>query len=138
MHLVHYLIVLFITCFGFVYCFALVKSYNYFVCYEELSLNWFISDALFSFLIPFTIIAVLNVMIILHLRKGFQYNQHYRFSQRKPSEWLPLNLRKKFSSSNDMETSMQTQARIYESESMPSVRVRSGNVYLIGDESGVS
>ena len=135
MYSVHYLMVLFITCFGFVYCFALVKSNTIADCYEELGVNWFISDALLSFLIPFTFIAVLNVIIILHLKKGFQFNQHYRFSQRRQSEWLPLNLRKKFSSSNDMEESAQMQSKIFESESMPSARVRNGNIVRIAVES---
>lgn len=91
-HLIHYLIVTLFIIFGTIYCLALVKMNQYDDCHEELGLSWFISDALLSFLIPFTIITVLNILIIIYLKKRYQNNQQYRFTKREQQhENFPLN-----------------------------------------------
>lgn len=85
-HLIHYFIVSLLILFGVVYCFALVSNNSYDNCHEELDLIWFISDALFSFLIPFTLIIVLNFLIILHLKKSFRGNPLFRFRPQQQNE----------------------------------------------------
>ncbi|CAF3589152.1 unnamed protein product [Adineta steineri] len=114
-HLIHYLVVsLFIIC-GLIYCVSLVQNNAYDGCHEELDLTWFLSDALLSFLIPFTIIAILNVLIINHLKKGFQNNQQFRFTRRKEqSEISPISFRKKPSSPYEFSLNRRFRSKIYE------------------------
>ncbi|CAF1628958.1 unnamed protein product, partial [Didymodactylos carnosus] len=52
------------TLIGLTYCLLLVYKNSIVQCYEELSLNWFISDALLSFLLPFALISFFNQLII--------------------------------------------------------------------------
>ena len=124
-HLVHYVIVALIIVLGCGYCSALVHSINYDHCHEEVGLSWFISDAFLSFLLPFTMITVLNLLIIFHLKKGFQNNQPFRFRPRQESESVPLNTRVTNSSSQEMTSNAQCRAKISKHTSMPSIRVRS-------------
>ena len=100
-HLLHYFIVTLFILLGISYCFALTKYAKYEHCHEELGLNWFISDALLSFVIPFTIIAILNLLIIFHLRKTSRNNARLSVKKRPKKEMLPLNPRKKSSVSCD-------------------------------------
>lgn len=104
-HLIHYFIVVFFLLFGVVYCLALVAFNRYDVCHEELDLKWFLSDAILSFLLPFTVITILNILIISHLKKNLHQNSHFRFGQRHshPMENLSLNFRKKTSSLSSSE-----------------------------------
>lgn len=81
-HLIHYLVVSLSVVLGVIYCASLVRNTEYQECHEELELGWFLSDALVSFLIPFTIIIVMNILTIIHLKKGLQNNPQFRFSRR--------------------------------------------------------
>ena len=49
---------------NFLFCFALSHASTYVDCHEELSLSWFIADALFSFIIPFSLILIFNIWIV--------------------------------------------------------------------------
>jgi hypothetical protein len=51
------------------FCFALSHQNTYVNCHEELQLIWFIADALFSFVIPFFLILVFNILIVNFIRK---------------------------------------------------------------------
>ncbi|CAF0920950.1 unnamed protein product [Rotaria sp. Silwood1] len=114
-HLIHYLIVTLFIIFGISYCLLLVKTNAYDNCHEELELNWFISDALLSFLIPFTIIIILNILIIFYLKKRFQNNQQYRFTKRQQqSEMIPLDILKVSSSRYEITVNTKFQANIYD------------------------
>ena len=126
-HLIHYLIVALFIIFGILYCLALVGYNSYDVCHEELDLPWFLSDALLSFLLPFTIITVLNILIVLHLKKGFPINQQFRFGRRHqhPMEMIPLNSRQKTSISFDPTCNSNSQSKTYGNGSITS------RVYLI-------
>ena len=50
------------------FCLALSYSNVHIECHEELQLRWFIADALLSFIIPFTLILIFNVLIINLIR----------------------------------------------------------------------
>jgi hypothetical protein len=111
--------------FGIIYCLALVGYNDYDICHEELDLKWFLSDALLSFLLPFTIITILNILIVSHLRKSLQNNQQFRFIKRhqNSSEILPLTFRKRNPSSFEFPFSANFQARVYGSNSTTNSRV---------------
>ncbi len=115
-HLAHYLIVSLFIIIDIIYSLALVKYNAYDSCQEELELGWFISDALLSFLIPFTIIIILNILIIFHLKKSFLNNQQYFFTtyRQHPSESSPLNFRNRNSSSNILPLCTYFQPKSYE------------------------
>ncbi|CAF1116115.1 unnamed protein product [Adineta steineri] len=101
-HILHYIIVSLVILFGISFCFALIKSNDYYLCEEELQLKWFISDAILSFVTPFTIIATLNLLIIFHLRKTSRKNQRLSFSNKQTKkEFLRLNSKQKSSLSYD-------------------------------------
>ncbi|CAF1538508.1 unnamed protein product [Adineta steineri] len=101
-HILHYIIVSLVILFGISFCFALIKSNNYESCEEDLQLKWFISDAILSFVTPFTIIATLNLLIIFHLRKTSRKNQRLSFSNKQTKkEFLRLNSKQKSSLSYD-------------------------------------
>jgi len=103
-HLIHYVIVALFIIFGIIYCLALVGYNDYDICHEELDLKWFLSDALLSFLLPLITITILNILIIVHLKKSFQNNQQYQFTKRQQQqiEILPLNFRKRNSMPHDL------------------------------------
>ncbi|CAF4722913.1 unnamed protein product, partial [Rotaria sp. Silwood2] len=123
-HLIHYLVVTLFIIFGIIYCLVLVKTNAYEHCHEELDLNWFISDALLSFLIPFTIIIILNILIICYLKKRFQNNQQYRFTKRQQqSEVIPLNFLKQCSSRYEITFNTKFQPNIYENINISNSRV---------------
>jgi hypothetical protein len=128
-HLIHYLIVSLFIIFGIIYCAKLVQNTAYENCHEELELSWFLSDALLSFLIPFTMIIILNILIICHLKKGFQNNQQYRFINRQES--TRLNLRKKDSSLYELTLNAHCQPKIYENITMPTSRVLNRFMFLL-------
>ena len=94
-HYLHYLIVTVFILFGFLYCLALIVRNAYDNCEEELYLSWFISDALLSFAVPFTIIAVLNLLIILQLRATLRVKKHFLFQQTPRQENVPLHPKKR-------------------------------------------
>ncbi|CAF1011145.1 unnamed protein product [Adineta steineri] len=101
-HILHYIIVSLVILFGISFCFALIKANSYESCEEELQLKWFISDAILSFVTPFTIIATLNLLIIFHLRKTSRKNQRLSFSNKQTKkEFLRLNSKPKSSLSYD-------------------------------------
>jgi len=54
---------------SFIFCTALTHANNYIDCHEELKLIWFIADALFSFIIPFSLILLFNICIVNLIRK---------------------------------------------------------------------
>ena len=124
-HLIHYLIVAFLTLFGVIYCLALVGYNEYDVCHEELDLKWFLSDALLSFLLPFTIIIVLNILIISQLSKSFQHNQQFRFirRQRNSPETFPCSSQKRLASSFDPSFNPSFPSKIYGTSSQATPRV---------------
>ena len=62
-------------------------SMKYIDCHEELTLNWFIADALFSFVIPFSLITVFNILIVNLIRK------HAQSPMTVQSTWRQLNQR---------------------------------------------
>ena len=120
-HLLHYcLIILFLLSSG-MYCFTLVKSNSYEDCREDLSLNWFLSDAISSFVIPFLIIAILNLLIICHLRATSRKNEEISPIHRRQQEFTALMELKKFSFSNDSIS----HSRFSDNNSMLNLRVRS-------------
>jgi hypothetical protein len=100
-HFLHYCIVTLFILLGVSYCFALIKKNDYEDCQEGLDLNWFYSDAILSFVLPFTIIAILNLLIIFHLRKTCQNNKQLSFISQSKKENLPLNQTRKRSISYD-------------------------------------
>jgi hypothetical protein len=108
--------------FGILYCLGLVGYNDYDICHEELDLKWFLSDALLSFLLPFTIIIILNILIVSHLRKGFPTNQQFRFIRRhqNSSEIFPLSFRKRYKSSFDFPFNANSQSKVYGSGSTTS------------------
>jgi len=119
-HFLHYIIVTLFLLFGISYCVGLIKSNPYDEsCQEELYLNWFISDALLSFVIPFIIIAILNLLIIFHLRKTSRNNQQLAFSKRTKKEVLQLNPRNKSSISCDSSS----QSRVSENITGANIKV---------------
>ena len=104
-HILHYVIESLIILFGVTYCLLLIMNNRYEHCREQLASNWFISDALLSFVIPFIIIATLNLLIIFHLRKTSRKNQQLSsLNKRTKREPLPLNTRKKSSISFDSQS----------------------------------
>ncbi|CAF0829852.1 unnamed protein product [Adineta ricciae] len=104
-HILHYVIESLIILFGVSYCLLLIMNNRYDNCQEQLASNWFISDALSSFVIPFLIIATLNLLIIFHLRKTSRKNQQLSsVNKRTKRDSLPLNNRKKPSISFDSQS----------------------------------
>ena len=61
------LISIFIASFAF--CFLIATRGSYDDCQEDLSLTWFTADAVFSFAIPFFLIALFNILIIFSIRR---------------------------------------------------------------------
>jgi hypothetical protein len=55
--------------FSSLFCFLLSYENAYVECHEELKLSWFIADALFSFVIPFFLILIFNILIVNFIRK---------------------------------------------------------------------
>lgn len=74
-HHLHSIIIGLFVLLGVAFCSALVSQNQYEFCQEELELFWFIFDAILSFFVPFSIIAVLNLLIIIHLRTSFKRHQ---------------------------------------------------------------
>jgi hypothetical protein len=118
-HFLHYIIVTLFILFGISYCFGLIKHNVYESCQEELQLNWFISDALLSFVIPFIIIAILNLLIIFHLRKTSRNNQQLAFSKRTKKDVLQLNPRNK----NSISYESSSQSRMSENMTGANIKV---------------
>jgi hypothetical protein len=118
-HFLHYIIVTLFLLFGISYCFGLIRYNDYESCQEELQLNWFISDALLSFVIPFIIIAILNLLIIFHLRKTSRNNQQLAFSKRTKKEVLQLNPRNK----NSISCDSSSQSRVSENITGANIKV---------------
>ncbi len=118
-HLLHYCIVTLFILLGISYCFALVKNNVYEYCQEELHLSWFLSDALLSFVLPFIIIAILNLLIIFHLRKTCRNNRQLSFTKRSNKGNLPLNQRKKLPVLYDSNS----QLRLSDNSSGPTIKV---------------
>jgi len=52
-----------------IFCFLLCHENVYVECHEELKLSWFIADALSSFIIPFFLIVIFNILIVNFIRK---------------------------------------------------------------------
>lgn len=119
-HLLHYCIVALFILTGGLYCLTLVRSNSYEDCREDLTLNWFLSDAFSSFVIPFLIIAILNLLIICHLRKKSRKNEEISSPKRSESRLTPLNQLKKYSFSYDSTS----QSRFSENYSTLNLRVR--------------
>jgi hypothetical protein len=123
-HLLHYVIVSILVMFGLIYCLALVHASAYDHCYEELEFHWFISDAILSFALPFTIIAILNLLIVIHLQRSFQHHRHFRFSQRHRSEPGSIHLPHTNRSFCEMHSFVQCRANIFDNDSSGHTRVR--------------
>lgn len=51
---------------------ALSRANDYVDCHEELQLSWFIADALFSFIIPFSLILIFNIRIVRLIKQHAQ------------------------------------------------------------------
>lgn len=51
------------------FCVALSYFNLYIDCHEELKLSWFIADAFASFIIPFSLILIFNILIVSLIRK---------------------------------------------------------------------
>ncbi|CAF1114053.1 unnamed protein product [Adineta steineri] len=51
------------------FCGFMSRNTLYIECHEELHLNWFIADALLSFIIPFFLILIFNILIMNYIRK---------------------------------------------------------------------
>jgi hypothetical protein len=51
------------------FCFLLCHKAVYIDCHEDLKLGWFIADALLSFVIPFSLILIFNILIVNFIRK---------------------------------------------------------------------
>ncbi|CAF4735659.1 unnamed protein product, partial [Rotaria sp. Silwood2] len=62
-----FLLLIFI--FSAIFCFTLSERNTYVNCHEELKLSWFIADAFISFVIPFSIILIFNILIVNFIRK---------------------------------------------------------------------
>ncbi|CAM4910549.1 unnamed protein product [Rotaria socialis] len=60
---------LFIFVFSSIFCFTLCHRNTYVECHEELKLIWFMTDVLFSFVIPFSLILIYNIRIVNFIRK---------------------------------------------------------------------
>jgi hypothetical protein len=118
-HLLHYCIVSFFIITGVLYCYMLVKVNGYDDCQEDLRLSWFLSDALSSFVIPFIIIATLNLLIIFHLRKTCRDKQQLSFNKRPKREYLSLSRRKNYSISYDSSS----HSRFSDNFSGPNIKV---------------
>ncbi|CAF3355649.1 unnamed protein product [Rotaria sp. Silwood1] len=52
-----------------IFCLILSNRNAYVNCHEELKLKWFIADAFISFVIPFSIILIFNILIVSFIRK---------------------------------------------------------------------
>ncbi|CAF1621132.1 unnamed protein product [Rotaria magnacalcarata] len=117
-HFLHYLIVILFILFGISYCLALTKMNLYEHCQEELYLDWFLSDALSSFVIPFTVIAVLNLLIIFHLKKTCQDNPQVSFSKRSKRDFLSLDTSRKSIASYDSAS----QSKLSETTTAPIIK----------------
>jgi hypothetical protein len=61
------LIITFLGC--SIFCCILSRLNTYVDCHEELVLSWFIADALISFVIPFSLILIFNILIVNFIRK---------------------------------------------------------------------
>lgn len=57
-----------ILLFSLMFCSVLLHSNEHIECHEELQLRWFVVDALVSFIIPFTLIFIFNILIINLIR----------------------------------------------------------------------
>lgn len=57
---------IFISC--LIFCILLSHANAYIDCHEELKLSWFIADALWSFIIPFSLILPFNICIVNLIR----------------------------------------------------------------------
>lgn len=57
---------------NFLFCLALSRASIYIDCHEELELPWFVADALFSFIIPFTLILIFNIRIVCLIKQHAQ------------------------------------------------------------------
>ncbi|CAF0738305.1 unnamed protein product [Didymodactylos carnosus] len=66
--LANYVIVFTCTILSLVYCISLVYNNQYYQCQEELTLKWFISDAILSFVLPFFLIICFNLLIVYQIR----------------------------------------------------------------------
>jgi hypothetical protein len=118
-HLLHYCIVSLFIISGVLYCYVLVKENGYDDCQEDLRLGWFLSDALSSFVIPFLIIATLNLLIIFHLRKTCRHKQQLSFTKRPKTEYLGLKRRRKYSISYESSS----HSRYSDNSSGPHIKV---------------
>ncbi|CAF3004253.1 unnamed protein product [Rotaria sp. Silwood2] len=127
-HFLHYFILTLFISFGISYCSLLVTKTHYDNCQEELHLNWFLSDALSSFVIPFTIIAILNLLIIFHLRKTCQNNQQFSYIKRSKKNLLPSNSKRKSIISFDSIS----QAKLSETTTVPMIKI--SNIQLSANE----
>lgn len=54
---------------GFTFCLIIATRGSYDGCHEDLSLYWFIADAIVSFVIPFFLISMFNVLIVILIRR---------------------------------------------------------------------
>ena len=54
---------------SFLFCLLLSLKNKHIDCHEELELSWYVADALLSFVIPFTLVLIFNVLIINLIRK---------------------------------------------------------------------
>jgi hypothetical protein len=61
------LLVIFLA--SLLFCITSSLSNTHTDCHEELNLKWFIADALSSFIIPFSLILIFNILIINTIRK---------------------------------------------------------------------
>lgn len=119
-HFLHYSIVTLLILLASSFCFALVKMNVYeYGCQESLDLKWFISDALSSFVVPFSLIAILNSLIIFHLRKASRHSQQLSLAHHLQGNQLGLNRKKKSSISLDSTS----HSRIFEASSGQNMRV---------------
>lgn len=123
-HLLHYCIVTLFILLGASYCFALIKKNDYENCQEELDINWFYSDAILSFVVPFTTIAILNLLIIFRLRKTYQKSQQLSFTKRPTKNLGKFNSKNKYSISYDSHSHL----RLSDNSSGPNIKVT--NKYL--------
>ncbi|CAF1128529.1 unnamed protein product [Didymodactylos carnosus] len=78
------------TSFSLVYCVLLVHYNSYYQCNEELNLKWFLSDALLSFVFPFALIALFNLLIVQQIQKESKkitrHHHRYRYLKHKHSQ----------------------------------------------------
>ena len=123
-HLIHYFVVSLSILFGIIYCISLVKNTEYQECHEELELMWFLADALLSFLIPFTIIIVMNILTVIHLKKGLQNNPQFRFTKRAQQlQAVSVNFRQKKSAAYQFTLSKPFRSKIYENIALATSKV---------------